>query len=55
MDQLGGIAVIAVKASRSPKPEFDKHIYKERHKIKNLFALKRYQWIATRYEKLTAT
>ncbi len=56
VDQLGGIAVIAVNASRSKKPAFDKHVYKERHKIENLFGrLKRYRRIATRYEKLAKT
>lgn len=56
VDQLGGIAVIAVNSSRSQKPPFDEHIYKERHRIENLFArLKAFRRIATRYEKLHST
>jgi transposase len=56
VNQLGGIAVIAVNASRTKKIAFDEHIYRERHRIENLFArLKAYRRIATRYEKLHAT
>ncbi len=51
--QRGGNAVIAVHPNRSQKPEFDEHIYCDRHRIENLFAkLKHYRRIATRYEKL---
>lgn len=54
--QLGGVAVIAVKANRSLKPAFDEHLYRERHRIENLFArLKSFRRIATRYEKLHTT
>ena len=53
VNQLGGVAVIAVNASRSKKPPFDEHLYAERHRIENLFArLKVFRRIATRYEKL---
>lgn len=56
VNQLGGVAVIALHTSRSPKPAFDEHLYRERHRIENLFArLKHYRRIATRYEKLRAT
>lgn len=56
VNQLGGIAVIAVKSNRSIKPPFDQHLYKERHRIENLFArLKSFRRIATRYEKLQIT
>jgi transposase len=56
VNQLGGIAVIAVNASRSSKPPFDEHMYVERHRIENLFArLKCFRRIATRYEKLHLT
>lgn len=56
VNQLGGIAVIAVNSSRSQKPVFDQHLYRERHRIENLFArLKSFRRIATRYEKLHAT
>lgn len=56
VNEKGGVAVIAVNASRSLKPDFDEHIYKERHKVENLFGrMKRYRRIATRYEKLYET
>jgi|GEM_PF-3943186 len=47
VNQLGGVAVIALHPSRSPKPTFDEHLYHERHRIENLFArLKHYRRIA---------
>ncbi len=53
VNQLGGVAVIAVNSSRAKKPAFDQHLYYERHRIENLFArLKAFRRIATRYEKL---
>lgn len=56
VNQLGGVAVIALHPSRAQKPAFDEHLYRERHRIENLFArLKAYRRIATRYEKLHAT
>jgi transposase len=56
VNQLGGIAVIALHPGRSQKPAFDQHLYRERHRIENLFArLKHYRRIATRYEKLHIT
>jgi transposase len=56
VNQLGGVAVIAVNSSRVQKPAFDEHLYRERHRIENLFArLKAFRRIATRYEKLHAT
>ena len=56
VNQLGGVAVIAVTSSRSQKPPFDEHLYRERHRIENLFArLKSFRRFATRYEKLHAT
>ena len=56
VNQLGGIAVIPPKANRAVKPDFDEHLYRERHRIENLFArLKAYRRIATRYEKLHVT
>jgi transposase len=56
VNQLGGVAVIAVNSSRSQKPAFDEHLYRERHRIENLFArLKAFRRIATRYEKLHST
>ena len=56
VSQQGGIAVLAVNSSRSLKPAFDQHLYRERHRIENLFQrLKHFRRIATRYEKLTTT
>jgi transposase len=56
VNQLGGIAVIAVNSTRSIEPAFDEHLYRERHRIENLFAkLKAFRRIATRYEKLHST
>jgi transposase len=56
VNQHGGVAIIAVNASRAIKPPFDQHLYRERHRIENLFArLKAFRRIATRYEKLRAT
>ncbi len=41
---------------RTIQPPFDEHLYRERHRIENLFArLKAFRRIATRYEKLHAT
>ena len=49
VNQLGGVAVIAVNSSRAQKPDFDEHLYRERHRIENLFArLKSFRRIATR-------
>jgi len=56
VNQLGGVAVIALHPSRSQKPAFDVHLYRERHRIENLFSrLKSFRRIATRYEKLHST
>lgn len=45
-------AVIPPKSSRKTKREYDKNLYKLRHKIENFFArLKQYRAIATRYDK----
>jgi transposase len=39
--------------SKRPNPEFDSHLYKQRHLVENLFArLKHFRSIATRFEKL---
>jgi transposase len=56
VNQLGGTTVIALHPSRSLKPAFDKHLYRERHRIENLFAkIKHFSRISTRYEKLHVT
>ncbi|HEY0966442.1 MAG TPA: IS5 family transposase [Opitutaceae bacterium] len=56
VNQHGGVAVIAVNSSRSLKPPFDQHLYRERHRIENLFArLKSFRRIATRYDKLSSS
>lgn len=53
MNQLGGGAVIAPHPCRAAKPAFDEHLYRERHRIENLFArLKAFRPVVTRYEKL---
>jgi transposase len=53
---LGGLCTIALHPSRASKPVFDEHLYRERHRIENLFArLKANRRIATRYEKLHGT
>ena len=50
--QQNSTSVIAYRKNRLKIPDFDKHIYKERHKVENLFQkLKRFRRIATRYEK----
>ncbi len=49
--QEGGIAVIPQNPTRAAVLPFDKHLYKERHKVENLFQkLKRCRRIASRYE-----
>ncbi len=56
VNQLGGVAVIPPKANRAAKPPFDEHLYRERHRIENLFAkLKSFRRISTRYDKLLLT
>ena len=56
VNQLGGVAVIAIHPRRTILPAFDEHLYRERHRIENLFArLKAFRRIATRYEKLHST
>ena len=50
--QSSSIAVIPPRQSRTTQIECDKHLYKERHKVENLFQrLKQYRSIATRFEK----
>ena len=56
VNPLGGTAVIALYPSRSQKPAFDAPLYRECHRIENLFAtLKHFRRISTRYEKLHRT
>ena len=56
VNQLGGVAIIALHPSRAKNPPFDQHLYCERHRIENLFArLKAFRRIATRYEKLRSS
>lgn len=53
VEQKLSVAAIALNPRRSLKPAFDQHLYKERHRIENLFAkIKSFRRIATRYEKL---
>jgi len=56
VNQHGATATIAPRANRTQKPVFDEHLYRERHRIENLFAkIKNFRRIATRYEKLHST
>lgn len=52
--EAGMKPVIAHRSNSSqPNPEFDQHLYKQRHLVENLFArLKHFRSIATRFEKL---
>jgi transposase len=53
LKENGCIAVIPYKKTRLQPLEYDKHIYKLRHLIENVFAkLKQFRGIATRYDKL---
>ena len=55
MCEKKGMKPIIPRRSNSHKinPEFDKHLYKIRHVVENLFArLKHFRSIATRFEKL---
>lgn len=48
----GKTAVIPPRSNRKSPAEYDKALYKERHKIENFFGrLKDYRGIATRFEK----
>ena len=50
--QAGKSVVIPPKNSRKHSRTYDRHLYKARHLIENLFArLKQYRAIATRYDK----
>ncbi len=56
VNQLGGFAVVPPRSNRAAKPAFDQHLYRERHRIENLFArLKAFRRIATRYDKLLSS
>lgn len=49
--QEGGTAVIPQNPTRAGVLPFDKHLYRERHKVENLFQkLKRFRRVASRYE-----
>ena len=55
IEASGAIAVIPPRCNRKVQRYYDRHIYKERHQIENLFnKLKQCRRIATRYDK-TAT
>ncbi len=52
---VGSDAVIPPKRNRIVKREYDKEIYKERHKIECLFGfLKQYRRLFSRFEKLAS-
>lgn len=51
----GAVAVIPPKKSRIIQREYDKELYKERHKIECLFGfLKHYRRLFSRFEKLAS-
>jgi transposase len=50
--RAGKSAVILPRPSRLVPPDFDRHLYKERHLVENSFCkLKQFRAIATRYDK----
>ena len=50
--RAGKSAVIPPRPNRLTPRDFDRHLYKERHLIKNFFCkLKQFRAIATRYDK----
>jgi transposase len=50
--RAGKSAVIPPRANRLAPPDFDRHLYKERHLVENFFCkLKQFRAIATRYDK----
>lgn len=52
LSAAGKSAVIPPRQNRKRPAEYDKGLYKERHKIENFFSrLKDYRGIATRYDK----
>lgn len=56
LDARGASAVIPPKANRKFLRNYDKHAYKGRHLIENLFAkIKEFRAIATRYEKTASS
>lgn len=53
IEENGGIAVIPPKSNRITQREYDKELYKERHKIECLFGfLKHYRRLFSRFEKI---
>jgi transposase len=52
LEQQCKTAVIPSKCNRILQRDYDRHLYKARHLVENLFAqLKQYRAIATRYDK----
>jgi len=52
LPQAGKMAVIPPQANRKIQREYDRDLYKARHRIENFFAkLKQYRALATRYDK----
>ncbi len=55
IERVGGHAVIPPRRNRKHPRAWDRHRYRARHLVENLFArLKQYRRLATRYEKLAA-
>lgn len=52
LEQQGKTAVIPSQCNRTLQRDYDRHLYKARHLVENLFAqLKQDRAIATRYDK----
>ena len=52
LDARGAAAVIPPKANRKARFDFDRDMYRWRHRIENTFAkLKEFRAVATRYDK----
>jgi transposase len=53
IDKIKGQIVMPSKSNAIDQRDYDQHLYKARHLIKNFFAkLKQYRGVATRYNKL---
>lgn len=52
IEHMGAKTVIPPKSNRVIQRPYDRHLYKARHAIENVFAkLKQYRSLATRYDK----
>lgn len=52
INAMGALPVIPSRSNRKESKPYDKHLYKARHLVENVFAkLKQYRSLATRYDK----